>query len=255
MSAQSQRFALIAGVMLITLATWYGVLAGSFQYDDYPNVIQDSATSDPGVFWHRLTSGFRPLLRASYFLDHLVGDARARVPGNKSDAASGRSPRGFPACTAPARWRLRRSRGCHHLRCPACARRSHRIRLGAFFRPDGDAPAPGPVVLRTIPSVADGRNGAVALCPSGKGNRAGIPVTARGVGDHPPQCAPRSGQTTAALSCCRRGLQPRGTRSTSHSGPACLLPCPALSAAEPGLERHRCARNPFSMAAALGPFD
>ncbi len=72
MSAQGQRFALLAGVMLITLATWYGVLAGSFQYDDYPNVIQDSATSDPGVFWHRLTSGFRPLLRASYFLDYTL---------------------------------------------------------------------------------------------------------------------------------------------------------------------------------------
>jgi len=63
---------MLVGVLAITLYCWYGVLAGSFQYDDYPNVVNDPATSDPTVFLSRLTTGFRPLLRASYFLDHQI---------------------------------------------------------------------------------------------------------------------------------------------------------------------------------------
>jgi hypothetical protein len=65
-----ERFVLLGGVILLTFATWYGVLAGSFQYDDFPNVILDPATFDPAQLWDRAATGFRPLLRATYFMDY-----------------------------------------------------------------------------------------------------------------------------------------------------------------------------------------
>jgi hypothetical protein len=65
-------YVLCAGVVLFTLVAWLGVLSGSFHYDDYANIIRDPATSESVVFYSRLEAGFRPLLRASYYLDHYL---------------------------------------------------------------------------------------------------------------------------------------------------------------------------------------
>lgn len=59
-------------VVLITAVVWGSVIWGSFQYDDYSNVITDPATTEWPVFLQRLFSGIRPLTRASYFLNQAV---------------------------------------------------------------------------------------------------------------------------------------------------------------------------------------
>lgn len=55
----------------ITLA-WGGVLFGSFQYDDFPNILTDPATAGGTALMERLTTGIRPLTRLSYALDHAL---------------------------------------------------------------------------------------------------------------------------------------------------------------------------------------
>jgi protein O-mannosyl-transferase len=61
-------------VLCIALA-WGGVLCGSFQYDDYPNILTDPVMHDSGRLWQRLLTGVRPLTRLSYVLDQwLWGD-------------------------------------------------------------------------------------------------------------------------------------------------------------------------------------
>lgn len=42
---------------------------GTFQFDDFGNVVRDPATSELGALAERLTHGVRPLTRLSYFLD------------------------------------------------------------------------------------------------------------------------------------------------------------------------------------------
>lgn len=51
------------------LLGWGGVVYGSFQYDDYPNILNDSATALGSALWERLTSGIRPLTRLTYAWD------------------------------------------------------------------------------------------------------------------------------------------------------------------------------------------
>ena len=59
-------------LILLTVLVWGGVLGGAFQFDDFPIIVRDPATVDPWALLSRLATGIRPLLRLSYFLDHLL---------------------------------------------------------------------------------------------------------------------------------------------------------------------------------------
>lgn len=52
--------------MLGMACAWGGVAWGSFQYDDFANVLNDPATTDPAALADRLLGGIRPLTRLSY---------------------------------------------------------------------------------------------------------------------------------------------------------------------------------------------
>lgn len=51
-----------------TALAWGGVIFGSFQYDDFANVLDDPATSDPDALAARLAGGIRPLTRLTHAL-------------------------------------------------------------------------------------------------------------------------------------------------------------------------------------------
>jgi tetratricopeptide (TPR) repeat protein len=60
-------------VLLAAVAAVWGVgLGGGFRFDDWPNIVYDPATAQAEAFWDRLGWGLRPLLRATYFLDHAL---------------------------------------------------------------------------------------------------------------------------------------------------------------------------------------
>ncbi|HTS80121.1 MAG TPA: hypothetical protein VMH40_05950 [Myxococcaceae bacterium] len=59
-------------LVLLTLAAWGGVVLGAFHSDDFASVVSDPATSDLGLLPSRILHGVRPLLRASFALDHLL---------------------------------------------------------------------------------------------------------------------------------------------------------------------------------------
>jgi tetratricopeptide (TPR) repeat protein len=67
-----RRAAAPALLAALTLSTWAGVLEVPFHFDDYPTIVLDPATRDPAALWWRLSHGVRPLLRLSFFLDHLL---------------------------------------------------------------------------------------------------------------------------------------------------------------------------------------
>lgn len=55
------------GLLMLGMAcAWGGVAWGSFQYDDFANVLNDAATTDPAALADRLLGGIRPLTRLSY---------------------------------------------------------------------------------------------------------------------------------------------------------------------------------------------
>jgi hypothetical protein len=59
---------------VLTAACWCGVPWGTFQFDDFLNVVRDEATTDTAALLERLPQGLRPLTRLSYFLDaHIFG--------------------------------------------------------------------------------------------------------------------------------------------------------------------------------------
>lgn len=60
----------------VTAAAWCGAIGGVFQYDDFAGVVRDEATVDASELFARLGTGIRPLLRLSYFLDHLLWGMR-----------------------------------------------------------------------------------------------------------------------------------------------------------------------------------
>lgn len=62
---------LMALTALIGLG-WGGVLAGSFQYDDFPNLLNDPATAGGGILLERLIHGVRPLTRLTHVIDNLL---------------------------------------------------------------------------------------------------------------------------------------------------------------------------------------
>lgn len=63
-------------LVVLTAIAWGGVLGGSFQFDDFPTIVADPATVDASALLARLSTGIRPLLRLSYFLDHLLWGMR-----------------------------------------------------------------------------------------------------------------------------------------------------------------------------------
>lgn len=56
-------------VALLVLSAWGGVLGGSFQYDDYPNLLNDPAMGGGDLLTARLREGVRPLTRLSHVMD------------------------------------------------------------------------------------------------------------------------------------------------------------------------------------------
>lgn len=57
------------GLLLLGMAfAWGGVALGSFQYDDFANVLNDPATTELAALTDRLAGGIRPLTRLSYAL-------------------------------------------------------------------------------------------------------------------------------------------------------------------------------------------
>ncbi len=71
-SSQDERPATVACVLLaiaVTAVTWGAVPWGTFQFDDFRNVVRDPATTEVAVLMERLPHGLRPLTRLSYFLD------------------------------------------------------------------------------------------------------------------------------------------------------------------------------------------
>lgn len=65
-------------LLLAAVAAAWGVgLGGGFRFDDWPNIVHDPATAQAGAFLDRLGWGLRPLLRATYFLDHALWGMKA----------------------------------------------------------------------------------------------------------------------------------------------------------------------------------
>ncbi len=59
----------------VAVLAWGAALFGSFQYDDFPNILGDPATHRFDALLNRLATGIRPLTRLSYALsDHVFGD-------------------------------------------------------------------------------------------------------------------------------------------------------------------------------------
>jgi len=69
-SAEKRRTTFL--LLAVVVVAWLPALGAEFHYDDLPNVVMDPATSDPTALGERLANGFRPLLRLSYAMDHLV---------------------------------------------------------------------------------------------------------------------------------------------------------------------------------------
>jgi len=60
---------------VLAVMGWGAVASGSFQYDDFANILQDPATHHWNELTHRLATGIRPLTRLSYALsDELFGE-------------------------------------------------------------------------------------------------------------------------------------------------------------------------------------
>jgi tetratricopeptide (TPR) repeat protein len=59
-------------LLAVVAAVWGVALGGGFRLDDWPNLVYDPATAETGAFLDRLGWGLRPLLRATYFLDHAL---------------------------------------------------------------------------------------------------------------------------------------------------------------------------------------
>lgn len=56
-------------ILVFIAIGWGGILFGRFQYDDYPNILNDSATTLGPLLWERLGHGIRPLSRLTYAMD------------------------------------------------------------------------------------------------------------------------------------------------------------------------------------------
>lgn len=63
--------------LAVTALAWGTVPWGTFQFDDFRNVLLDPATTDFAVLVERLPHGLRPLTRVSYFVDAKLYGVRA----------------------------------------------------------------------------------------------------------------------------------------------------------------------------------
>jgi tetratricopeptide (TPR) repeat protein len=72
--AERRTQLLLLAVVGLTLIAWGGVPWGTFQFDDFTNVVRDPATTDLAALLERLPHGLRPLTRLSYAADaHVFG--------------------------------------------------------------------------------------------------------------------------------------------------------------------------------------
>ena len=63
--------------LAVTAIAWGAVPWGTFQFDDFRNVVRDPATTEFAALAERLPHGLRPLTRLSYFLDAQIYGMRA----------------------------------------------------------------------------------------------------------------------------------------------------------------------------------
>lgn len=63
--------------LAVTAIAWGAVPWGTFQFDDFRNVVHDPATTELAALAERLPHGLRPLTRLSYFLDAQLYSMRA----------------------------------------------------------------------------------------------------------------------------------------------------------------------------------
>jgi tetratricopeptide (TPR) repeat protein len=68
---------LLLVLVAATLIAWGGAPWGTFQFDDFNNVVRDPATTHVTALFERLPHGLRPLTRLSYFVDAHVFGLRA----------------------------------------------------------------------------------------------------------------------------------------------------------------------------------
>lgn len=68
----TKRRLVCAAAILIAALPWAAVPWGSFQFDDFNNVVRDPATTDLAVLVEHFFDRLRPLTRLSYFLDARV---------------------------------------------------------------------------------------------------------------------------------------------------------------------------------------
>jgi len=71
-SAKRRRLAFAAGVLIAAALPWAAVPWGTFQFDDFSNVVRDPATTDFATLLAQFFDRLRPLTRLSYFLDARV---------------------------------------------------------------------------------------------------------------------------------------------------------------------------------------
>lgn len=71
---RTPNLTLLAYASLLFVLAWGGIAWGSFQYDDFANILTDPATFNVPDLVERLTHGIRPLTRASYALSAALFD-------------------------------------------------------------------------------------------------------------------------------------------------------------------------------------
>lgn len=73
-SRDTQAWATCAALSVLAALPWAAVPWGSFQFDDFGNLVSDPATADFSVFVEHFFDRLRPLTRLSYLIDaHLFG--------------------------------------------------------------------------------------------------------------------------------------------------------------------------------------
>ena len=108
---EDERYATFVCLLLaivVTAIAWGAVPWGTFQFDDFRNIVRDPATTDAAALLERLPHGLRPLTRLSYFLDaQLYRTDGRRLPLDEPLLACDHSAVGVCTGTPSARPRRR----------------------------------------------------------------------------------------------------------------------------------------------------
>ena len=72
--------AALAGLCVLVVLVYLPGLAGPFQFDDYVTVASDPGARSLVAWWEHLGSHVRPLLKASFVLTGMLGNAIGDVP-------------------------------------------------------------------------------------------------------------------------------------------------------------------------------